>query len=320
MALDTLLDKLQTEDHLAPSDVASLSGIGGTDRERFLETWRSLSIARRRSVIDWLAELSEDSAEYDFTPVFMAGIFDDDVQVRGESIKGLWEYEGDDFVPVLMRLLADPEALVRGEAALGLGRYLLRAELSDRSDERVAEMESGLRNVLHDSSELPEVRGRALEALGVRTHEWVRDEIDDAYGGGDRRMRISAVHAMGRSADPEWLPIILEEMQSDDGEMRFEAATAAGMIAEEDVVPELAALAYDEDAEVQEAAISALGQIGGPAARSALHSVASESRDERVLEAVSDALSEADFMEDPLSVQAFIEQSLSEEQDEEDDE
>ena len=320
MAIETLLDKLQTDDHLTPSDISALSGIAGADRDRFLDTWRDLSIARRRSVVDWLAELSEDSAEYDFAPVFMAGLFDDDVQVRGESIKGLWEYEGDDLVPVLMRLLGDPEALVRGEAALGLGRYLLRAELSDRADERVVEIESGLRTVLHDAGELPEVRGRALEALGVRRHEWVRDEIDDAYGSGERRMRISAVHAMGRSADPEWLPTILEEMQSDDGEMRFEAATAAGMIAEEDAVPELAALTIDDDAEVQEAAISALGQIGGPAARSALHSVASETRDERVLEAVTDALSEADFMEDPLSVQAFIDQSLSEEQDEEDDE
>ena len=39
---------------------------------------------------------------------------------------------------------------------------------------------------------------------------------------------ISAVHAMGRSADPDWLPTIIEEMHSDDSEMRFEAATAAG--------------------------------------------------------------------------------------------
>ena len=320
MSLQTTLERLQSDDHLAPSDLAALSGLSGPDREDFLNTWRGLSITRRRTVIDWLGELSEDSVEYDFTPVFLSGLFDDDVQVRSESIKDLWEYEGDDLVPVLLRLLSDPEALVRAEAALGLGRYLMRAELAGRSDERVTEIETTLRALLHDPQELPEVRGRALEALGVRGHEWVRDEIDDAYATGDRRMRISAIHAMGRSADLEWLPTILEEMESEDPEMRFEAATAAGMIAEEDAVPGLAALTEDDDAEVQEAAISALGQIGGPAARSTLHSIASETRDERILAVVSDALAEADFMEDPLSVQALIDQSLNEERDEEDDE
>jgi HEAT repeat protein len=320
MSLQSTLARLQSDDHLAPSELAALSGLSGPERDDFLTTWRGLSITRRRTVIDWLGELAEDSVDYDFTPVFMSGLFDDDVQVRSESIKDLWEYEGDDLVPVLLRLLSDHEALVRGEAALALGRYLLRAELAESTHPRVAEIESALRAVLHDTEELPEVRGRALEALGVRGHEWVRDEIDEAYAGGDRRMRISAVHAMGRSADPEWLPTILEEMNSDDGEMRFEAATAAGMIAEEDAVPELSALTADDDAEVQEAAISALGQIGGPAARSALHSIAASTRDERTLEAVSDALSEADFMEDPLSVQALIDRSLAEEQDEEDDE
>jgi HEAT repeat protein len=173
---------------------------------------------------------------------------------------------------------------------------------------------------VNDPAELEEVRGRALEAIGVRAHEWVRELIDDAYAGGERRMKISAVHAMGRSADPEWLPMVLEELDSDDAEMRFEAAIAAGSIGDEEALADLAELADDEDAEVQEAAIGGLGGIGGLAARSALHQIASDTKDERILEAVRDALEQADFSDDPLGVQVSIARSMAEDEDDEDDE
>jgi HEAT repeat protein len=297
-----------------------LSAIEGADRRRFLEVWRELSLQRRREVFDRLVDLAEDSIDYDFDSIFMAGLLDDDVQVRAESIKALWEYEEPDLARILMRLLKDPEAIVRAEAALGLGRFLLRAELVDQELPVVPEIEERLRDVATDEVELTEVRGRAIEALGVRGYEWVRDLIEDAYASGERRLQISAVHAMGRSADPDWLPTIVEEMHSEDPEMRFEAAQAAGELGEDDIVPELASLTQDEDAEVQEAAIAALGHIGGPAARSVLHSVAAETNDERVLESITDALSEADFVEDPLGVKLYLDRSVAEDRDEDDDE
>lgn len=321
MSLETLLSKLPDADYKpSTKELVGLSAIDGDDRRRFLEVWRGLSIQRRRDLIDRLVDLAEDSVEYNFDNVYMAGLLDDDVQVRAESIKALWEYEEPDFARILLRLLKDPEALVRAEAALGLGRFLLRAEMLDKELDELPELEQALRATFQDDAELVEVRGRAIEALGVRGHEWVRDLIEDAYSSGERRLQISAVHAMGRSADPEWMPTLLEEMHSEDPEMRFEAAQAAGELGEEDIIPELASLTQDEDAEVQEAAIAALGHIGGPAARSVLHSVASESGDERILESVTDALSEADFVEDPLGVKLYLDRSVAEDRDEDDDE
>lgn len=321
MSLDTLLPTLNDPEH-APSatELTSLSGLHGDDRERFLDVWRGLSIQRRRDVIDMLAEMIEDNVEFDFSAVFMAGLFDADVQVRAESIKAMWEYEDDDLIPILLRLLKDTEALVRAEAALGLGRYLMRFELTDREDALSEQVEEALRTTAHDEDELIEVRGRAIEALGVRGKEWVHDLIEEAYGTGDRRFMISAVHAMGRNADLDWLPTIIDEMGSDDGEMRFEAATAAGGLADEAAIPHLAELTADEDAEVQEAAIASLGLIGGPSARSVLHSVASESSDDRVLEAVRDALAEADFVEDPLGFKMYLDDSVADDASEDDDE
>jgi HEAT repeat protein len=297
VSIDTVIPQLRDEEHhLTVGELASLSAIADEERTRFLDVWRSLSVQRRRNVIDWLGDLSEDNVELDFARVFMIGLFDDDVQVRADSIQALWEYEGDDLPPVLLKLLSDQQAMVRSEAALGLGRILLRSELDGDESERTVEIEQALRTVLHDLDELSEVRGRALEAIGVRGHEWVRDEIEEAYSSGDRRMQISAVHAMGRNADLDWLPTVIEEMHSDDGEMRYEAAVASGSIADEEAIPDLAQLTQDEDTEVQEAAIAALGQIGGEAAREILQTIAAENTDERVLEVVTDALAEADFV------------------------
>jgi HEAT repeat protein len=321
MSLDTLLPQLErAEKAPAATELIALSGLAGEDRARFLAVWRAVSIQRRRDIIDLLGEMAEDNADLDFHSVFMIGLLDDDVQVRAEAIKALWEYERSDLVSVLLRLLHDPEPIVRSEAALGLGRYLLRYELSGADGPLAVEIESALRATVNNETELTEVRGRALEAVGVRSHEWVHDLINEAYEIGDRRMRISSVHAMGRNAEADWLPNVLAEMQSDDAEMRFEAATAAGSIGDEEAIPHLGELAADEDAEVQEAAIGALGLIGGPQARSVLHSIAAEHSDPRVLEAVSDALAEADFVEDPLGFKMYLDQSVADDADEDEDE
>jgi HEAT repeat protein len=315
LSLDTLLPKLEKdEEPLSAGELSGLSSIDRGDHERFLEVWRRLSIQRRRSIVDRLGDIVEDNVELDFSRVFLAGLFDDDVQVRAESIKALWEYDGEDLAPILLRLLGDSEALVRSEAALALGRFLLRAELDDAVDPGTMEVESALRALYGDERELVDVRGRALEALGARSHEWVRQLIDDAYAGAERRLQLSAVHAMGRSADLEWLPAIMEEMHSDESEMRFEAAMAAGSLGDEEPIAGLAELADDDDAEVQEAAIAALGEIGGPAARAVLHQIAADTADERILEAVSEALAQADFMDDPMSMAVNIGRSVAEDQ------
>jgi len=321
MSFDTLLPQLENPEKAPPAkELTALSGLVGEDRERFLSVWRGLSIQRRRDIIDLLADIAEDNAEMDFNAVFLVGLLDEDVQVRAESIKALWEYERNDLVRILIRLLGDAEAIVRAEAALGLGRFLLRAELNDVGTSLMPDIEAALRAVYVNEAELTEVRGRSLEALGVRAEEWVHDLIEEAYASGDRRLQISAVHAMGRSADPDWLPALLEEMRSDDAEMRFEAATAAGTMGDDESIPHLVELTRDDDAEVQEAAITALGQIGGPLGRAALHAVAEEHNDERVLEAVSDALSEADFVEDPLGFKTYLDRSVAEDAGEDGDE
>lgn len=320
MSLETLLPELEDATHpLATAHLASLSNLDGVARDQFLTVWRGLSIQRKRDIVDKLADLTEDNVDFDFNDVFLIGLLDDDVQVRVDSVRGLWEYEDRALIGPLLKLLYDHEAIVRAEAALALGRFLLRAELAGEDDERLREVEEALRGTIRDENELADVRGRAIEAVGARSKSWVRDVIENAYEAGDRRLRISAVHAMGRNVDPHWLPVVVEEMESDDAEIRYEAALAAGSIGDQEAISPLAQLTMDDDSEVQEAAIEALGEIGGTSARSVLENLAAETGEQRIIDAVEDALAHADFIDDPLGVRTRVRASEADDLDDEED-
>jgi HEAT repeat protein len=119
--------------------------------------------------------------------------------------------------------------------------------------------------------------------------------ILDAYEEHDDILRIGAVFAMGRSADPRWNRYVLEELGNNDSAMLFEAARASGELEIEEAVPDLIRLLGDEDVEIRDAAVWALGRIGGPEARRALKACCA-SDDEDLAEAAEDALAELDFM------------------------
>jgi HEAT repeat protein len=136
------------------------------------------------------------------------------------------------------------------------------------------------------------IRRAALEALGAANHPRIADLIHEAYDSGDEGLQISAVFAMGASADKQWLPTVLAEMDNPDPEMRAEAARASGHMGSTDAVEILERLVEDEDIEVQLAAIEALGRVGGDTAHHILLRLAEEEEDEELLEAVDEALDE----------------------------
>jgi HEAT repeat protein len=105
---------------------------------------------------------------------------------------------------------------------------------------------------------------------------------------------------MGRNCDPNWLPIVFQELSSGDAEMRYEAALACGSLADEAAVSLLSPLLEDEDAEVRAATIAALGEIGGREAKAVLMRYL-DHPSRIVRDAVREALSLADFDEDPSS-------------------
>src|SRR6266511_1399442 len=76
-------------------------------------------------------------------------------------------------------------------------------ELLELEEDNVeCDVEAGLRAVISGADEIDEVRARALEAMGAHDNAWVRQALSGAYESGIRRLKVAAVHAMGRSCEP----------------------------------------------------------------------------------------------------------------------
>ena len=302
MSDDSYLEKLaDPAEPLVASKLTELSAMGPEEVSSFLNSWQEMAPDRRRRLIQMLIDLAEDNVELAFDAVFFIALGDSEAEVRRGAVAGLWEYEGRDLIDPLVGLLqSDPEAGVRVEAAQTLGRFVLQAEFDTLRAADAQRVGQALRRTIDDFTEVVEVRGRALESLGVSSEPGVGDLIQGAFESAERRLRLSAVHAMGRSCDAEWLPALIAELESDDPEMRFEAATACGVIAEGEATQHLALLLHDDDDEVRQAAIASLGQIGGPQAKETLEELVEEG-DEGIQEAALAALAEVDFAEDPIN-------------------
>jgi HEAT repeat protein len=296
----------QLKDPSERLSVAGLQRLASLEREEaaaLRDAWPQIEVERRRQVVHILMELAEDNVDLNFDAVFFAALEDKDADARADAVRGLWEYEGRDLIPPLLRLLEkDEEPDVRAEAALALGRFVVLSELGRMREEYFQQVEEGLRRSLEDELEVEEVRGRALEAIGASGRPWVEQAIQAAYESEAPRLRVSAIHAMGRSCDDSWLPLLIEELANEDPEMRYEAATALGSLADRRAVSHLAPLLHDPDLEVREAAIGALGQIGGGEAKLLLRPLLRDASPS-VQEAAAAAVAEADVVHDPLSVE-----------------
>jgi len=283
------------------SRLTRLSHLSGDQLDAFSQRWPAIEVQRRQEVVGQLTELAKDNVELNFDCVFISCLEDRDASVRATAIRGLWEYEGCDLIEPLLRLLEKDEedVDVRAEAALALGRFVLLSEYGSLRQRYFRRLESVLHRILNDPSQPDAVRARALEAVGAcSSRSWVRHAIHQAYESTTKRLKISAIHAMGRSCDGRWLPLLFRELGSEDPEARYEAAVASGSIGDEAAVSYLAPLLQDEDPEVRSAAIVALGEIGGTEAKGLLLPL-TDSDSPEVREAVRDALQEIDVGEDP---------------------
>jgi len=285
-----------------------LSDLTTADLGRFQATWRNLSQERRRALLANLADLAEDHVDAYFAPIYSWLLDDEDSSIRAQAIEGLWENEDVRLVsPLLRRLEHDDAPEVRAVAAASLGRFLLMGEL-DQLDPSVANrIEKALLDAFSDAEADLTVRRRALESLAYSSQDPVQDLILEAYEDDDESLHLSAVFAMGRSADLRWKGAVLEELSNPDAAMRFEAARASGELELADAVPELIGLLEEDDVELRDSAVWALGRIGGPQARRALQAC-SNSRDRHLREAAEDALAEIGLLPGEDGPPAFFHQ------------
>jgi HEAT repeat protein len=295
-----LLDRLKDPDRpFPPADLYHLSDLDRTDLAALEAAWPEAPVERRRAILADLGEIGEANLEVQFEAVFRLALEDDDPDVRATAVANLWESEAPNLIaPFLDLMTTDPDARVRAAAASALGRYVYLGEVEELPANHARRVEEALLAVIHGGDEL-EVRRRALEAVAFSGREEVADLIAQAYAAPDRLSRVSAIFAMGRSADPRWAELVLAELESGDPELRYEAVRAAGELELAGAVPALKKFVDEGDAQVREAAIWSLGQIGGEEARETLLNLLEEAEDDE-RDFIEDALENLHFHDDLL--------------------
>jgi HEAT repeat protein len=317
--LTELLDELQAAD----TPRARLYGLSNLSHEQVAEVeavWSELPVETRRALVDTLVDMAESDYEVNFVPVFRMAMGDADSLVRRRAIEGLWEDSDIRLIPLLAaRLREDPSPEVRAAAATSLGRFVLLGELGKIRPLPHKQAYDALLAACRKEGETLQVQRRALESIAYSGEEEIASLIQNAYQQPEESMRISAVFAMGRSADKRWARCVLEQLCSASPEMRFEATRACGELALEEALAALIELVDDADPEVHEAAIWALGQVGGDEAQSVLRQTA-RADNEATREAALDALRELQFLHGDLGALLFPLDSEEEEGEEDEEE
>ncbi len=317
-AFATILEHLRDVNKPFPAiDLFHFSSLSKNNLAALEEVWPGLPVERRRGVMHDLNELGEANFEVAFEGVYRMGLEDEDAEVRATAINSLWEAEEPDLIaPFIEFLQRDPDAGVRAAAASALGRFVYLGEIEELPEPQFHRIEDVLLATVKGNDDL-DVRRRALEAVAYSSRPEVAPLISRAYADPEPKWRVSAIFAMGRTADAdEWGEQVCADLHHLLPEIRFEAARAAGELELEDAAPALVELLQDVDPQVREAAIWSLSQVGGEEARRALTRLMRKA-DEDEHEFIQDALDNLDFTEE---MQTFSLDLLDEEGDEPDDE
>lgn len=223
---------------------------------------------------------SENRFFHDYSPDIEMYLEDEDPDVRVQAIRCLWEYPDPFYIDVLINLAEnDPNERVRQRAVSGLGRYIYEGEMAGydfdwgtyneimhedelpQADfERVRDY---LLEIIENESQPLDMRRYAIEAISFCHEPEVLNIIEQAYRHPDKKMKISAIFAMGRNGNVRWGDYIVESLYSPDPDIEYEAVRAAGESHVDRANRQLMRIAEGaEDKDLRIAAIWSLGQIG----------------------------------------------------------
>jgi len=293
--IDALLDESTP---FSPRYLHRLSDLEPEDSAALAATWPKISSRRREALLDDLEEVHLADDVLSFEEVARTAIKDAAPAVRQRAINILREYELPDLITTFVHMAeqdSDPE--VRAASAAALATYIYMGEVEDIQPKKLLQVEECLLRLTH-SNDTPLVRRRALEALGFSSRKEVVGLIEKAYASPDMDWLVSALFAMGRSANSRWNPQVLKMLDHQRPLVRAEAAGAAGELEIKQAVPKLLELLEDSDIDVRMAAIWSLSQVGGEGVRAALETLLETSDDDQEADQIENALENLDFTEE----------------------
>lgn len=292
-------------DDVELNDLPRLSDLLGDALALFKEEWSQTDDERRLIIAHHLVDLTEFDFVVDFEPLFVLMLADENSDVRITGLNGLWDTITTALIPTILKLAHDDEVLdVQVAAARTLTHFVLLAEWEELPAKPVAPIVPSLIKLYDEPTTAVSLKAAILEAVSPAPHPRLSGMIEDSYGSADRQLRLSAIFAMGGSADDRWLPILLEEMDSYETDVRIEAIRAIGLIGDETAVPDLINQLADEDEEIIAITIQALGEIGGDEATETLRNLLENPDYEEYEDVIDEALELSHVLYDIDNLQA----------------
>jgi HEAT repeat protein len=291
------IEALAAHQRLKPSQMRQLSGLASEQLRQLRGVWSKMPDPERMNLLAGLRRHAENDTLSDFDAIYDVAMDDPNGDVRRVAVSAI---VGDQNLNLMSKLLdlcaSDPDEMVRATAAERLGSFAYEAEVGTLPAETAVRIQEVLLGRAQSETEALGVRAQALASAGYFSTEEVRNEIRLALTRAG--LRVAAIRAIGRNLDPEWTPVLVDQMGSEDAVIRQEAAAAAADY--EDAVDALSDLVDDPVIAVQLAAISSLGKIGGTEAKDVLI-YCFESGDSVIKKAATAALREIETLEAPLA-------------------
>lgn len=299
-SFQNVLDALLAEDKKFPRRLLQqFSDIGALELKSLLDVWPRVSSNRKLTLLEELYTLAQSDTLVSFNDFACALLTDPEAEVRARAIRLLDEYEDPKVVPSYLDMLKNDEDVnVRTEAARALNLFVDLGELDQLAEGLHSQVENALL-ASATSEDNVRVRRTALESLGYSSRAEVTTLIDSAFHREDPAWQVSALVAMGRSADERWADAVMRSLVHEDDRIRKAAIQAAGELGLQSARPLLLKLlGEEEDADIMSAVIWSLSQIGGEDVRTFLENILDQLEDDEQIAFLEEALDNLAFTED----------------------
>jgi len=298
-SFQSVLDALVSDKEFPRRYLQEFSDIRPLELKTFLDVWPRVKLSRKLTLLEELTSLAEVDTLVSFDDFARALLADPEPEVRTRAIRLLDECEDTKLVPFYLDMLKnDADVNVRAEAAEVLNLFVDLGELEEIPGKIYHQVEDALL-ASATSEDNVRVRRAALESLGYSSRPEVSTLIESSFHREDPHWQVSALTAMGRSADDRWDDEVTRSLVDADDRVRKAAVQAAGALSLQSARPILLKLlGEEEDENVLSAAIWSLSQIGGEDVRTYL---------ENLLDVVEDDDERIAFLEEALDNLAFTE-------------
>lgn len=299
-SFQTVLDSLLAPGRDFPSIyLGYFSDIQPLELQSVLDIWERVNLSRKLSLLEGLEALAAKDTLVSFDDFARSILDDPEPSVRVRALRLLDECDDAKLIPTYLGMLKDdPDGGVRAEAANALNLFVHLGELEEIEEEAHEEVRSALLASARGEEDA-RVRRRAIESLGWSSHPEVIALVESAFEQAETEWKVSALVAMGRSANDIWEDRVLRSLLDVDDKIRRAAVVSAGSLALKSArIPLLRMLEGEDAEEVITAAIWSLSQIGGEDVDTYLETLLAQAEDDDLIVYLEEALDNLAFTED----------------------